>query len=329
MLTRRRAIQVLGWGLASGLSLGLATPVSAQGYPERTVKLVVPFAAGGSTDLVARLLADKMGPILGQTVIVENRGGGGGTLGADAVAKAKPDGYTIGMATMSTHGSNPAVYTRLPYDPIKDFAPITNVVSVPSVFVVHPSVPAQTMKEFIALAKAAPGKYTFASPGNGSLGHANIEQFMDLAGIQLLHVPYKGAGQAATDALAGVVHAMTDNLPSTLPNIKAGKLRALAVLAPQRSPVLPDVPTYRELGFEEMSEGGWFGLVAPVGTPPAVIKRLHEAAHKAMATPEFKEKLAAMSGIPMANSPEQFAAQIRVAIEKYRRIAKAANIRIE
>ncbi|MES7880356.1 tripartite tricarboxylate transporter substrate-binding protein, partial [Cutibacterium acnes] len=150
------------------------------------------------------------------------------------MAKAKPDGYTIGMATMSTHGSNPAVYTRLPYDPIKDFAPITNVVSVPSVFVVHPSVPAQTMKEFIALAKAAPGKYTFASPGNGSLGHANIEQFMDLAGIQLLHVPYKGAGQAATDALAGVVHAMTDNLPSTLPNIKAGKLRALAVLAPQR-----------------------------------------------------------------------------------------------
>lgn len=320
---------LLGTLALSALTSLLATPARASDYPDRPVKLIVPFAPGGSTDMVARLLAEKMGPFLGKAVVIENRGGGGGTLGADAIAKSRPDGYTIGMATVSTHGSNPAVYSRLPYDPVRDFAPITNVLSVPSVFVVHPSVPARTMPEFIALAKAQPGKYTFASPGNGSLGHVNIENFMDLAGMQLLHVPYKGAGQAANDALAGVVHAMTDNLPSTLPHVKAGKLRALAVLAPQRSPVLPDVPTYRELGFEEMSEGGWFGLVAPAGTPPAVLARLHDAAHKAMATADFKEKTAAIAGVAMANSPEQFAAQIRQAMERYRRIAQKANIKLD
>lgn len=314
--------------LALLAALLLASPVAALAeYPDKPVKLIVPFAAGGSTDMVARLLAEKMGPYLGKTVVVENRGGGGGTLGTDAVAKAAPDGYTIGMATQSTHGANPAVYTKLPYDAAKDFAPITNVLAVPSVLVVHPSVPAKTMKEFIALAKASPGKYSFASPGNGSLGHVNIEQFMDLAGIELLHIPYKGAGQASTDALAGVVNAMTDNLPSTLPHIKAGRLRALAVLAPQRAAVLPEVPTYMELGFAEMAEGGWFGLVAPAGTPPAVLKKLHEAAHKAMQTPEFKEKAASISGISMANSSEQFAMQIRAALDKYQRIVTKVKIR--
>lgn len=326
-MTQRR---LLLKALAASTLLPMASlSALAADYPDRPVKLIVPFAPGGSTDMVARLLAEKMGPFLGKTVIIENRGGGGGAVGADAIAKATPDGYVIGMATVSTHGSNPAVYTRLPYDPVKDFAPITNVLAVPSVFVVHPSVPARTMKEFIALAKASPGKYAFASPGNGSLGHVNIENFMDLAGMQLLHVPYKGAGQASNDALAGVVHAMTDNLPSTLPHIKAGKLRALAVLAPERSPVLPDVPTYKELGYGSMGEGGWFGLVAPAGTPPAILAKLHDAAHKAMATPDFKEKTAAISGVPMANSPEQFAAQIQTAMARYRDIARKANIRLD
>ena len=316
--------------LAASALLPMASLSSlAADYPDRPVKLIVPFAPGGSTDMVARLLAEKMGPFLGKTVIIENRGGGGGTVGADAIAKSAPDGYVIGMATVSTHGSNPAVYPKLPYDPVKDFVPITNVLAVPSVFVVHPGVPARTMKEFIALAKTSPGKYAFASPGNGSLGHVNIENFMDLAGIELLHVPYKGAGQASNDALAGVVHAMTDNLPSTLPHIKAGKLRALAVLAPERSPVLPDVPTYKELGYGSMGEGGWFGLVAPAGTPPAILAKLHDAAHKAMATPDFKEKTAAISGVQMANSPEQFAAQIQAAMARYRDIARKANIRLD
>jgi tripartite-type tricarboxylate transporter receptor subunit TctC len=316
--------------LASLAAASLLLPLAARAqYPERPLKLIVPFAPGGSTDIVARLLADQMAPILGKAVVVENRGGGGGTIGMDSVAKSRPDGYTIGMATVSTHGSNPAIYSKLPYDPVKDFVPVVNVMSVPSVFVVHPSVPAQTMPEFLKLAKAKPGHYTFASPGNGSLGHANIEHFMELSGIELLHIPYKGAGQASSDALAGVVHAMTDNLPSTLPNVKAGKLRALAVLSPQRSPALPEVPTYAELGFTEMREGGWFGLVAPAGTPAEVVKTLNAAAHKAMATPAFQATMKEISGVPMAGTPEQFAAQIQEAMARYRRIAQKANIKLD
>ena len=328
-MTHRRSMLALMAALATS---SLALPFAAQAqanYPTRPVRLIVPFAAGGSTDMVARLLAERMAPFLGQTVVIENRGGAGGAIGAEAIAKATPDGYTIGMATVSTHGANPAVYAKLPYDPVKDFMPITNVMAVPSVFVVHPKVGVNTMKEFIALAKANPGKYTFASPGNGSLGHVNIENFMDLAGIDLLHVPYKGAGQAAADALAGVVDAMTDNLPSTLPHVKSGKLRALAVLSPERAAVLPDVPTYKELGYGDMGEGGWFGLVAPAGTPPEAIKALHTAAHKAMATPEFKERAAAISGVAMANSPEQFAEQIQQTMARYRAIVQKAGVALK
>lgn len=305
------------------------TTAQAGDYPNRPIKLIVPFAPGGSTDMVARLLADKMGPILGKAVVVDNKGGAGGSLGADAIAKSAPDGYTIGMATVSTHGANPAIYAKLPYDAVRDFAPITNVMSVPSVFVVHPSVPAKTMQEFVALAKKEPGKYTFASPGTGSLGHANIENFMNLAGIDLLHIPYKGAGQAVTDALAGQVNAMTDNLPSTLANIQSGKLRPLAVLALKRSPVLPDVPTYTELGYPAMGDGGWFGLVAPAGTPKEIIAKLNAAAHKAMAMPDYVEKQKGISGESMANTPEQFAKQIQAAIDRYTAVAKRANIKLD
>lgn len=327
MMSRRCLAAALAASAATLCAPGVLA--QASDYPARPIKLIVPFAAGGSTDMVARLLADKMGAVLGKAVVVDNKGGAGGSLGADAIAKAAPDGYTIGMATVSTHGSNPAIYAKLPYHAVKDFAPITNVMAVPSVFVVHPSVLAKSMKEFIALAKANPGKYSFASPGNGSLGHANIENFMDLAGIELMHVPYKGAGQAVNDALAGVVNAMTDNLPSTLPHIKGDKLRPLAVLALKRSPVLPDVPTYTELGFPEMGDGGWFGLVAPAGTPAPIIKKLNEAAHKAMKMPDYVEKMHSISGEPMANTPEQFAKQIDSAIARYQRVARKANIRLD
>lgn len=214
------------------------TPVAVAAdaaFPTKPLRLIVPFAPSGTTDLAARLVAEYAGRELGQTVVVENRGGAGGSLGMEMVARAKPDGYTLGMATMSTHGTNPAVYgAKLKYDPIKDFAPVTNVATVPSVFAVHPLVPAQTMQQFIALAKAEPGKYSFATPGVGSLGHANVEYFQSLAKIQLLHVPYKGAGLAINDALGGQVNAITDNLPSVLSHIKAGRLRALAVLSGAR-----------------------------------------------------------------------------------------------
>jgi tripartite-type tricarboxylate transporter receptor subunit TctC len=305
------------------------SPSVAQTFAQKPIRLIVPFAPGGSTDLVARMLAERMGPLLGQTVTVENRAGAGGTLGADLVAKANPDGYTILMGTVSTHGASPAIYKKIPYDPIKDFQPVTNVMSVPSVLVVNPKVTAKSLREFISMAKAAPGRVTFASPGIGSLGHANVENFAYHAGIQLLHVPYKGAGPALNDALAGQVDALTDNLPSALPHIQAGRLRALAVLSPQRSSLLPDVPTYREAGFEDMAEGGWFGLLAPAGTPMAVVTRLREAAHKAMDEPAYRSQAEKIGGVSMANTPEEFAQQIRVALARYQRVVRVANIQPE
>lgn len=323
--------QLLRSAFALGAAGLLAPAAWAQGsYPERTIKLVVPFAPSGSTDMAARLIAEYAGQELGQTIVVENRAGAGGSLGMEQVAKSKADGYTLGMASMSTHGSNPAVFgSRLKYDPIKDFAPVTNVATVPSVFAVNPKVPARTMQEFIALAKAEPGKYAFASPGTGSLGHANIEHFASLAKVQLLHVPYKGAGLAMTDAVAGQVDAITDNLPSALPHIKAGRLRALAVLSEKRSPMLPDVPTYGELGFPQMGGGGWFGIVAPAGTPQPVIARLNAAIHKAMQHPEFIRKMDESGATLIPGTPAEFAQQIRVAIERYDRVGKVARIRAD
>lgn len=299
-------------------------------YTNRPVKLIVPFAPGGSTDLAARLVAEYGSRELGQSIVVENKAGAGGSTGMEFVARSPADGYTLGMATVSTHGSNPAVYgNKLRYNAAKDFAPITNVATTPSVFAVHPSTPARTMKEFIALVQANPGKYSFASPGVGSLGHANIEHFMALAKMDLLHVPYKGAGQAMTDAMAGQVTAITDNLPSALPNIQNGKLRALAVLSEKRSPSLPDVPTYGELGFPQMGGGGWFGVVAPAGTPPEVVAKLNAAFHKAMKNPEFIKQMEQSGATLIPGTPEAFAQQIQQAMERYERVAKMAKISLD
>ncbi|WP_442593539.1 tripartite tricarboxylate transporter substrate binding protein BugE [Parapusillimonas sp. JC17] len=312
----------------AGLLIGCsATAAVAADYPDRAIRLIVPFATGGSTDLVGRLIAEYVGRELGQSIVVENKGGAGGALGAEQIARSKADGYTIGMATVSTHGSNPAIYTDLKYDPIKDFEPISNVLGVPSVFAVHPKIPAKDMKDFIALAKADPMKYSFASPGVASLGHANIENFMMLSGIKLLHVPYRGAGPALNDALAGQVDAITDNLSSTLPHLLEGRLRPLAILGAERSAVLPDVPTYGELGFPEMGTGGWFGLVAPAGTPKEVITRLNQAVAKAATNPEFLERAKSAGATVMVNTPDEFAKQIVAAIDRYTKVAKAADIK--
>lgn len=300
--------------------------VAQDAYPANPIRLIVPFAPGGSTDLVGRLIAEYVGKNLGQAVVVENKAGAGGALGAEQIARAKADGYTLGMATVSTHGSNPAIYSDLKYDARKDFAPISNVMGVPSVFAVHPNIPAKTMPEFIELAKAEPGKYSFASPGVASLGHANIENFMMLSGIELLHVPYRGAGPALNDALAGQVDAITDNLSSTLPHLLEGRLRPLAVLGAERSEVLPEVPTYTELGFAEMGTGGWFGLVAPAGTPREIIDRVNAAVQEAAKDPSFQERARKLGATIRTNTPEEFAQDIDAAIERYTRVAKAANI---
>ena len=326
-MNKRQLLHSLACAAALAAS-GVA--IAQQPFPSQPIKLVVPFAPGGSTDLAARLIAEYGGRELGQPIVVENRAGAGGSLGMEFVAKAKPDGYTLGMATVSTHGANPAVYgSRLKYDPVKDFTPITNVATTPSVFAVNPKVPAQDMKQFLALARAQPGKYSFGSPGTGSLGHANIEHFAALAQVQLLHVPYKGAGLAMNDALAGQVDAITDNLPSALPHIKAGKLRALAVLSEKRSPALPDVPTYGELGYPQMGGGGWFGLVAPAGTPPEVVNRLNQAFHKAMKNPEFVRKIEESGATLIPGTPAEFGKQIQQAMERYQRVAKMAKIQVD
>ncbi|MBL0420125.1 tripartite tricarboxylate transporter substrate binding protein BugE [Ramlibacter sp. AW1] len=316
--------------VAAAAALAFVGAAGAQSFPDRPIKLVVPFAPGGSTDLAARLVAEFAGRELGQSIVVENKAGAGGSLGMEFVAKSRPDGYTLGMATVSTHGSNPAVYgPKLKYHPIKDFAPVTNVATTPSVFAVNPKVTAADMKAFIAQAKAQPRKFSFASPGTGSLGHANIEHFMHLAGMELLHIPYKGAGQAMNDAVAGQVDAITDNLPSALPHIKAGKLRPLAVLADKRSPSLPDVPTYGELGFPQMGNGGWFGVVAPAGTLPEIVAKLNSAIHKAMKNPEFVRKMDESGATLIPGTPADFGKQIQQAMDRYQRVAEVARISLD
>lgn len=332
-----RSAAALTGVLTLTLSLGLVHPAAAQPsanatgpYPNRPIRLIVPFAPGGSTDLAARLVSEYGSRELGQAIVVDNKPGAGGSTGMEAVAKAAPDGYTLGMATVSTHGSNPAVYgSKLKYDPIKDFAPITNVATTPSVFAVHPSVPVTSMKDFIARAKAQPGTLSYATPGTGSLGHANMAHLAALAQIDLLHVPYKGSGQALNDALAGQVNAITDNLPSALPHIKAGKLRALVLLSDKRAPALPEVPTYAELGYPQMGGGGWFGVVAPAGTPAAIVNRLNAAIHKAMKHPEFVQKMDESGATLIPSTPAEFAKSIEQAVARYERVAKLAKIQVD
>lgn len=320
----RRALQALA--VFASLSCGLAC--AEDKYPSSPIRLVVPFNTGGSTDLIARLIAQHAGAHLGQPIVIENRGGAGGSLGMAHVKRATPDGYTLGMASVSTHGANAAVYKSLPYDPIKDFVPVTNVAAVPSVFSVHPGVPVRTLKEFMQLARANPGKYTFASPGIGTLGHVNIMNMMMEGKFQLTHVPYIGAGRSVADTVIGKVDAVSDNLPSSLPLIKQGKLRPLAVLGAVRAPELPHVPTFIEEGIN-MKEAGWFGIVAPTGTPPVIVNRLNQAVHRAMASPEFQRKLKEMGGTPMQNTPDQFNAQIRAAVARYQEMARTVDITVD
>jgi len=298
-------------------------------YPSKPIRLIVPFPPGGTTDIVARVVAEKMGGVLGQAVVVDNRGGAGGAIGAEAIAKAAPDGYTIGMATVSTHAINPALKQNLPYDAIKDFTPITKLVAVHNVMSVNASVKAGDMKQFVALAAGQPGKVTFASPGNGSLGHMMGELFKVASRTDLLHVPYKGAGPALNDVLGGQVDVLFDNLPSSLAHIQSGKLRALAVAGPARSEALPDVPTFAELGLPEVNDAAWFGIVAPAGLPAPLVTQLNDATAKVLALPEVKDRLRQLGAIPVGNSASKFGAEIRAEIEKNRRLARDANIRIE
>ncbi len=321
---RRRTM--LG-GLAG---LSLAGGASAQGaYPSKPIRLVVAFAPGGFTDIVGRVTAAKLSEALGQQVVVDNKAGAGGIIGTEIGAKAAPDGYTLLLGTISTHAMNPHLYKSLPYEPVRDFAPVARVATSPNIMVVHPSVTATTVAELIALAKAKPGDLKYGSGGNGTSSHLAGEMFKAMAGVDILHVPYRSTSQATTAILAGEISLMFDTLPSSLPHVKAGKLRALAVTPKQRIAFAPDLPTVAESGLAGFEMGVWVGIFAPAGTPAPIVARLDAETKKLLALPDVVARFEALGVTPFYAPPDGLAAYLREETEKWGKVVRGANIRIE
>ena len=316
--------------IAAGTALALLPSIAlAQTYPNKPIKLIVPFAPAGTTDIVARIVADQLSKELGQTVIVENRAGGGGSIGADVVAKSAPDGYTLGVATVSTMAVNPAANPKIPYNNFTDFIPVTKFVAVPNVLCVHPSVPAKDFKEFVELLKKNPGKYAFATSGTAGISHMMGELFLNASGTEMIHIPYKGAGPAVIDVVGGQVPVLFDNLPSSKAQIDAGKMRLLAVAAPKRLAAYPNVPTFAELGMPEVNDPAWYGMVVPAKTPKEIVDKLYAASVKAVNNPATKEKLAQQGADPVANTPAEFAKDIKVEYDKMKAIVIKKGIKLD
>jgi tripartite-type tricarboxylate transporter receptor subunit TctC len=314
--------------LAAALVCAAAPLASfAQNYPTRPVRIVVPYPPGGGTDVVARTIAQKMTETLGQPLVVDNRGGANGIIGTDLVAKAKPDGYTV-LITIASHSINPNLYAKLPYDS-NDLAPVSLLAQYPFVITIHPSLPPKTLKEFIAFAKARPGQLSFASSGNGSGPHLGMELFNSMAGIEMVHVPYKGAGQAMTDLLSGQVPVFLNNFLAGMQMIKAGKLRALAVTSPKRSAAMPDLPTVAEAGVPGYSVIGWYGMFVPAGTPAPISNALLDAAVKALKSKDVNDRLTGEAAEIVASNPQQFAEFLKVEQDKWAGVIKKAGVRIE
>ena len=324
--TRRQAL-IVG-GLLAGTALGLGS-AAAQTFPSRTITMVVPFAAGGSTDVVARIIAQKMSEGLGQQVIVENVAGAGGSTGAARVAKAEPDGYTILMGTVATHALNPLMLKRKPYDAVADFTPISLLVVVPNVLVVHPSVPAKTVPELVALLKADPSKYNYASSGVGTPLHLSGELFKSMAKVTMQHIAYRGSGPALNDVVAGQVPIMFDNLPSASEFIRAGTLRGIAVTTKERAPSFPDMPTIAEGGLTGYETYTWNALFAPPNTPKQVVERLNAEARKAVADPTVQERLKTFSATVVGSTPEALAEHVKTEITKWTPVVKEAGVQID
>jgi tripartite-type tricarboxylate transporter receptor subunit TctC len=315
---------------AAAVALSL-TPLAAhaQAFPTKTITVIVPFSAGGTTDILARVIGQYMSKDLGQPVVIDNRAGAGGNIGAQIVARAAPDGHTILMGTVGTHAINQSLYKKMAFDPIKDFAPLTRVALVPNLLVANPSQPYKNVKELIAYAKANPGKVTFGSSGNGSSIHLSGELFNQMAGVDMQHVAYRGSSNAVTDLLGGQIAIMFDNMPSAIGHVKNGRLRAMAVTTPKRSPALPDVPTIAEAGVPGYSATSWFGLLAPANTPAPVVAKLNASILKALADPAVKAKMAEQGAEPLGEKPEQFAEFIRSETAKWGKIVKESGATVD
>ncbi|CAB3701275.1 hypothetical protein LMG26685_05316 [Achromobacter mucicolens] len=315
---------------AAAATLSLAGAAAAQTtYPDRPIRLIVPFPPGGTSDVVGRIFAEALAKQIGQPVVVENRGGAGGTVGSRAVASAAPDGYTLLLGTSSTNGTNPAVYKNLPYDAVKDFTPVTQIIRVPGVIVVNKNFSAKDYASFTALIKGAPGKYSYASSGNGGATHMAMEYYKSLSGLDMMHVPYRGTGPALNDVIAGQVPILWDTAASSMAHIQSGNLRPIVVAAKSRLPQLPDVPTFAEVGLPDYDAEMWNGLLAPAGLPKDVLAKLNDASRKALADKDVQAKYAGVGAYVVADKPEAFAAMIQGDVAKWKKVADFAHISAE